>query len=218
MKAVIFDFDGTLIKSENIKLNSFIQIFYEKYNKKKGIKKIYNPLIGKATIDKKIEIIIENILKRKSTKKEIKEFKKEFSKRYKQNLSTCPVISCIYLIDYIKANTKYLFVVSLHEKKDVKDILKHCSLFDLFTNVYGGPKNKKENIINLMKKYKLNNKDILYIGDTENDILVSKKLKIKSIGVNNKLSKRKIFKEIGASESYKEVCKIPFNKIISEKK
>jgi phosphoglycolate phosphatase-like HAD superfamily hydrolase len=218
MKTIIFDFDGTLIKSENIKSNIFREIFYEIYKKKKNVKKVYNSLIGKTNLEKKIEIIITEIIKLKPNKKEINKFKKIFSQKYKERLSTCPIISCIHLLNYIKLNTKYLFVVSLHERNDVKSILKHCNLNKFFTSIYGGPLSKKENITFIMKKYKLNNNEILYIGDTENDITISKKMKIKSIGVNKKLNKRKILKEIGAIEAYKDVCKIPFGKIIPENK
>jgi phosphoglycolate phosphatase len=218
IKAIIFDFDGTLIRSEDIKIEIFVKLFEEKFNIKKNVKKYYISLIGKATIDEKIRLSVKKFLNKETKIKEINLFKKEFSELYRINLSSCPIISCMHLMNYVKHNMKYLFIVSLQEKKDIDLVLKHCGLKKYFIKVYGAPKLKKENITSILKKYKLEPKEIIYIGDSKGDILISKKFNIKSIGVNKRLNKRKILHELGAIKAYKDVCSIPFKDMISNKK
>jgi phosphoglycolate phosphatase len=214
IKAIIFDFDGTLIRSEDIKIEIFVKLFEKIYKIKKDVKKYYISLIGRATIEQKIRLSVKKFLNKEPKLNEINDFKKMFSELYRKNLSTCPIISCMHLMNYVKHNTKYLFIVSLQEKKDINLVLEHCGLKKYFTAIYGAPKLKKENITSILIKYKLEPKEIIYIGDEKTDILVSKKFNIKSIGVNKRLNKRKILHEIGAIEAYKDVCSIPFSKII----
>ena len=48
IKAIGFDFDGTLIMSENEKIKIFEEIFYRKYRIKKGVGRYYKFLAGKV--------------------------------------------------------------------------------------------------------------------------------------------------------------------------
>jgi len=64
---------------------------------------------------------------------------------------------------------KHIIVLSGGTQKEVIELLKDRGLFDCFNGVYGGPKNKEENLQELSLK-----RPILYFGDSEVDYLVAK--------------------------------------------
>ena len=55
-----------------------------------------------------------------------------------------------------------------------------------FIKIYGSPDNKFKNLNKLIKSYKYKRKEILYLGDSNNDYFFAKKSKISFINVRNK--------------------------------
>ena len=63
IRAVGFDFDGTLIMSEDKKGPAMASVFREKFGLKRGVRKEYEKLIGKGySRDDKVEKLFEYFL------------------------------------------------------------------------------------------------------------------------------------------------------------
>lgn len=212
IKAVGFDFDGTLIMSEEEKTQAMAQVFEECYGIKKGVKSAYKKLVGrgKTRHDKVVELV-KRFLKRKPTKKEMKEIEDHFGYHYKKSLRTCPLFQCTNVIKELKKQVKFLFLLSLENKKEVKKVLKHCGLAKYFDEVLGGPKTKKENLEHVLTKHHLQHHEVLYIGDSQSDIVASKKEKIKVVLISKKFSYKQLKETLEADFVFSSLCDLPHN-------
>jgi len=214
IKAVGFDFDDTLISTENKKYKLLEDAINKNFGTKNGIKKEYIKLRGKYNRIQKIEIILTKLLKRKPTKKEIQAVSKEFSKNYKSLLSNCPLFECTNILKELKKQVNFLFLISLEKKGDVREVAKHCGIGKYFNEILGGPKSKLQNLKHVLKKHKLKPGQVIYIGDLKNDIIVSKKLKLKAVGIHKNFTHRKLLKKLGADFTFSNLCEVPFSRLI----
>ena len=53
-----------------------------------------------------------------------------------------------------------------------------------FKSIKGGPLNKKNEMINIRKREKINAQDIVYFGDQKNDYIAAKSAGVGFIGIN----------------------------------
>lgn len=219
INTVIFDFDGTLIYSEEEKSTIFVDLFCQTFvfKNKTLVKKKYRELVGKKNLDNKINAIVTEILQRNLSKKEIQSFRKEFLKRYITNMKSCPIIPCINTLKIIKQKIKYLFIVSLEDELVVCEIAKHCGIHSLFDELYGGPNTKEKNLEIIAQKYCLKPKKIAYVGDSLGDFVVSKNIGLEFFGISNTKEKKKLFEQIGASHLFESVCETSFLQNVQNK-
>lgn len=215
IKAVGFDFDNTLIMSEKEKLNLIEEIFASKYNIKKGVKLAYKNLMGKANNEEKLRMLIRKFLKREPSEREIRELHYTFKKGYEYKLSSCPLVLCINILKELQDQVDFMFLLSLEDKDIVKDVARHCGIAKYFDEILGGPKSKVENFKYIIENKKIKPDEIIYIGDSKEDIIKSKMLKIKAFGIQQNSYQREILKRLGADFTFSNFCQLPLRKIIS---
>jgi phosphoglycolate phosphatase-like HAD superfamily hydrolase len=213
IKAVGFDFDNTLMNSENSKSKIFEEIFYHKYGIRKGVADAYKKLAGKINREEKIVELIKKFLKREPKVKEIKELSYEFSRGYEYRLSYCPLMLCTNILGELKKQVKFTFLVSLENRDVVVSVAKHCGIAKYFDEILGGPKSKIDNFKHVMKMHGIKPEEMLYIGDSSQDIVQSKKLKMKAIGIQKNFSSRHLLDKLGADFTFSTLCDIPYKRI-----
>lgn len=181
VKLLVFDMDGTIIDSDIILYKTW-QELYDLYNDHKvfDIKKI-SEYSGPP-----LDYAINDAFKDYKDKEFIrKEYRKRTKKYYDTDLTLFP-------------NT-YEVLKKIHDEHHIKfaiftaktlEMTKYCldkyyltELFDDFITCDSifPPKPNKEGIEYLINKYKLNNDEIIMVGDTINDALVASNSNIKSI-------------------------------------
>lgn len=214
IKAVGFDFDGTLILSEDVKKEIAASIFLKRYGVKKGVKSAYASMTGKGIPRaRKIEKLFVKFLKRKPKKKELAILNNDFSKEYEKKLMHCPVVKCINILSELKKQTKFMFLLSLENRTQVMNIAKNCNLRKYFDEILGGPKSKIINLKHVLKKHKVQPEETIYIGDSKGDIIASKKLRIKAIRMRDGFNHSKLLKKLGKDFTFSKVCKIPYKRV-----
>jgi len=212
IKAVGFDFDDTLVLSEKHKADLFVEIFEKKYGIKKGVRQCYKSLRGKMNRDEKIARIIKKMLKREPTKKEVKDLSFAFSKGYEYKLAGCPLVECTNILKELKKQVKFMFLLSLENKKQVATVAKHCGISKYFDEILGGPKTKLQNLKHVLDKHGVTPDETIYVGDSKGDVINSKQLKIKSVGLGRTNQHQKILKGLGADFTFSSLCEIPYKK------
>jgi len=211
IRAVGFDFDGTLIMSEEQKAEQMAIVFREKFKIEKGVKAEYQKLAGKAlSREEKVKALFMKFLQRRPTQKETKIIKDHFGKHYEQSLRTCPLFQCTNIIKELKKQVKFIFLLSLEDKKEVKKIASHCGVGQYFDEILGGPKPKVENLKHVLKKHKLKPGEVLYIGDAHSDVIASKKVKIKTILLGKKHMYEKLKEDLEADFRFSNLCEVPY--------
>jgi len=214
-KVVGFDFDNTLIISEDEKRNIAAEIFKKKYGIKRGVKAAYKKLLGKYNRRQKLRMLVKQFLHRNPKKKEIEELYYAFSEGYRYKLATCPLVHCQGMIKKLRKRARFMFLLSLEEKIDVKAVAEHCGVAKYFDEILGGPKPKMKNFMHIIKKHKAKPEDTIYIGDSRGDVLAAKKLGIKVIAVNRNPKKRNSFRKLGSDITISDLCQLDLRKNIT---
>jgi len=219
IKAVGFDFDGTLIMSEQQKAKAMADIFRESFNIKKDVTKAYQKasLLG-LNREKKINLLFQHVFRRQPTKKEFATITNQFSQRYQQSMNTCPLFQCSNMIKELQSQVKFIFLLSLENTREVTAIAKHCGVAQYFDEILGGPKSKVENLQHILRKHNLQSTEVIYIGDSHSDVIASKKLKIKVVLLGKKHTYEKLKEDLAADFRFSSLCDLPRDIFSSEKK
>jgi phosphoglycolate phosphatase len=176
-KYVVFDFDGTLADT--------LQLILKVYRK---IAPEYNiPLLT----DKEVEELRE-----RGAGEIIRKYKIPFYKLpiimlrgYKEFSLLADQVELfegiVELINNLVEQNFKLGILSSNSKENVEKVLSRCNLLDKFEFVHTGKQifSKDKKLKNIMKDYKISNKDIVYVGDESRDIEAANKAEIKSIAV-----------------------------------
>ncbi len=218
-KIIGFDFDGTIIMSEDKKAPAMAAVFKEKFGIKRGVKKEYEKLIGKGyNRDMKVIKLFEIFLKRTPKKKELKIVADHFGAHYMKDMKNCPLFQCTNIIKELKKQVKYMFLLSLENEKEVRKVANRCGVAKYFDEILGGPKPKTKHLENVLKKQKVKPEEVLYIGDAHSDVVASKKMKIKVVLLGKKHLFKKLKEDLQADFVFSSLCDLPHKLVINKLK
>lgn len=181
IKALIFDFDGTIADTLPYTFSKIIEIskkYQIKGNKDEIIKKI-SQLTPKQLIKEfniswfKIPIILWEI-------------KKAQNLLYKKIDEIKIFPSLKKVLKQLKKEGFLLYIYSSNIKRNINRFLKKEGIDNLFKNIYTGNNllSKDKDLLKILKKEKLIKDEVLYIADEIRDVLACKKIGIKIIGVS----------------------------------
>lgn len=165
IEAIIFDFDGVILESGNVKINALKTIF-SKYGDVVVNKVIsHHKNNGGISRFEKIRFYHKEFLGINLSNKQLFELINVFSKNVMQNVLKTDLV--LGVEDFIKSNQqKYkMFISSGTPTTELVEILKIKKINNYFDEVFGSPQNKNEHIKNILTKYKLFPQNVLFIGD-----------------------------------------------------
>ncbi len=210
IKAVGFDFDGTLIMSEDKKGPAMVAVFKEKFGVSKGVRKAYEDLIGKGySRDAKVVLLFKRFFDRKPSTKELKMVADHFGEHYVRSMNTCPLFQCANVIKELKKQVKFTFMLSLENSREVRKVARHCGVARYFDEILGGPTSKIENFKHVIAKHGVKPSDVLYIGDAHSDVVASKKMGVKIILLGKKHTFEKLKGDLEADFVFSNLCDVP---------
>ena len=176
-ETIIFDCDGVLLNSNQIKSNAFYKVAYM-YGHLPALKlKEYHQLHGGISRYEKFEYLFSNILDRRYDKNEIESLLSSFSKEVYKELIRCEVASNLKELREKTKKSNWM-VVSGSDQNELRKIFAERSLDQLFDyGIFGSPADKDE-IINREKSLGKISENSLFIGDSLYDYEVAKKSSI----------------------------------------
>ena len=184
-KGIIYDFDGVICDSVNIKTLAFSKM-YEIYGNDIVNKVVnYHHENGGISRFKKIEYFHKNFLNINLTISKINELANEFSNLVVENVIKSNYIEGAY--DFIKSNKeKYLqFICTGTPKEEIDIILKERNISHFFNDVFGSPTSKTEIILTILDKYNLNRNELIFIGDALTDYNAADEVGLDFIGIKS---------------------------------
>jgi len=181
IKAIIFDFDGVIVESMDIKAKAFAYLFRDYPEHVEDIVSFHMKHGGMPRFEK-FEKIYSEILKIHLSEDRKKNLADEFSQFVFQEVVKCPYVEGA--IEFLRANKgKYLFfIVSGTPEDELKSIVNERKLDQYFTEILGSPIKKNVHNSNLMNKYKLKPEEVMFVGDSIDDWEGVKDIGIKFIG------------------------------------
>jgi len=178
-KLLIFDFDGTISDARALARKNLFRVL-----DKRGYK------YSKAKLDKLLGIKMQFILKAlKLPTKDLQEIRKEF---YSLMIKDSPKLHDCVSIKPLKelSKTHRLIVVSNSERAFLMASAKKLKVNKLFHAFYGAEqfKTKEQELKHILKKYKIQGNQAVYVGDRFSDVESAKKAGVISIAIHNSCS------------------------------
>ncbi len=185
IKAIIFDFDGVILDSVNVKTKAFEKLFSQYGDVIKNKVREHHLLNGGISRYDKFKYYYKNFLNTDIDDNKLKSLGEKFSKLVYDDVCKSEFIEgASDLLKYVSDKYK-TFICTGTPINEIRSILQYRNLNIFFDDVFGSPKSKEEIINEILKKYNLNKNEVLFLGDTMTDFNAAKKTKIKFIGIKN---------------------------------
>ncbi len=171
-KSIIFDCDGVLLNSNNIKSQAFFEIG-KNFGEDKGKALLnYHRVNGGISRNEKFTHFITKILNKEFNEKIYNDLLNQYSSYVFNKLLSCEVTH--NLENLRKLDNKKWFIVSGGNENELIKVFKKRQMLDYFDGgIYGSPRNKIEIFKNLIEDKKISNPAI-YLGDSKYDYYASK--------------------------------------------
>ena len=170
INAIIFDFDGVILESLNVKTNAFRKL-YEPYGSDISKRVVEHHLEngGVSRFDK-IKIYHNNFLGEDIDEKKIQKIAQKFSEIVLDEIIKVPFVDGAK--QFIEDNYKryLMFISSATPTNELNFICKQRKIAKYFQGIFGSPDSKSKHISSIITNYSLNNREIVFIGDSSSDL------------------------------------------------
>ena len=179
---IIFDFDGVLVESNEIRFNGFRKLF-ENYPEDQVERLVaYAKANGGVSRYKKIKYFFNEICLKPITEESVNEWAGKFSKLVEQDVVTAKSVegSVEFLEEY--SNVFDFAIVSGSDQVELRNICRQRKIDHFFKMILGSPVEKKDNIASLLADLNWTPGQSLYVGDSNNDLDAAKANNLNFIG------------------------------------
>ena len=196
LKGLIFDFDGVIAESVQIKTEAFASL-YDQYGTNVVNKVIeHHEENGGMSRFEKIKFYHNSFLHKMINNDEINELANQFSKLVVKRVINSPYVPGV--IEYIEKSYNHydLFISTGTPTIEIKQILQGRNINHYFTDVFGSPEEKTDHLNQILFNYHLKPNEMIFYGDSKTDYIAAKNTKIPFVLIKNSFNN-------SFSESYK---------------
>jgi len=168
IKNIIFDFDGVILESNEVKIQGFFKLFQE-FGKENSLK-ISNYFKDNAGLSRYdvINYFFLVILNEEMDKIKLTEYANKYSNIVKEAVINTEFVTGVK--KFLSENVQYkLFIVSSSDEKDLKYICTKLNIDRYFESIIGSPTKKADNIKFIIDSFGLRKNETVYVGDSIND-------------------------------------------------
>ena len=170
IKNILFDFDGVIVESNEIKAWAFYEL-YKPYGNDIANKVFeYYTQEGGVARDKKFKKYHGELLNQKLSKKQVDALSDRFSKLVVSNVSNAPFVKGVRKFIVQNYSDMHFSIISGTPHSELLKICKALEIDNYFQEICGSPKNKVDWSNEIIDKYKLNKKQTVFIGDATTDL------------------------------------------------
>jgi len=181
LKAIIFDFDGVICESVEVKTGAFRKLFQSYPKHLDQILRFHMDNGGMSRFEK-FKIIYRDFLRQELTANHSRELGRKFTQYSYQAVLDSPSVKGAgeFLKKYHQ--TFLFFIVSGTPQEEMVSIVKEKGLGKYFQGVYGAPRLKGELLAMILKQHGLRNNEAVFVGDSRTDYEGADQVGIKFIG------------------------------------
>jgi phosphoglycolate phosphatase-like HAD superfamily hydrolase len=179
---IIFDFDGVLVESNEIRFNGFRKLFKGYPSDEVDRLVGYAKANGGVSRYKKIEYFFNTIHQEPVTKELVNKWAAEFSGLVEQDIVEAKPVegSLGFLGKYL--NQFDFAIVSGSDQAELRRVCKKRGIDHFFEMILGSPIEKKDNIASLLSDLNWQPSKSLYVGDSNNDLEAAEANKLDFVG------------------------------------
>ena len=165
IESVIFDFDGVIADSTNIKTEAFVALYSQYSEETQSQVKSYHIRHSGVSRYKKIYYFQKEIVNEDYSEKKINQLALQFSEIVLENVINSKFIPGAR--EFIEKNYAHLdlHIATGTPQSEIEIIAQEKKLSHLFKSIYGTPLTKTEIVEKILKKFTYNNKNVVLIGD-----------------------------------------------------
>ncbi|MEW6112473.1 MAG: HAD hydrolase-like protein [Thermodesulfobacteriota bacterium] len=164
-KAIVFDFDGVILESMDIKTQAFRDLFQDYPDHLDDIVKLHVENGGMPRFEK-FDIIFRDLLKKPLSPDHRRELGRRFSELVFQKVIACPFVAGADLFLDKYSSKLELFVASGTPEPELRQIVEKRELGRFFRGVYGSPRTKAEIVRQIVTENGFHPSEVLFVGDT----------------------------------------------------
>ncbi len=176
IKAILWDFDGVIADSVNVKTEGFYELYLPYGNHVAEKVKKYHLANGGMSRFKKFEYFQTVLLGQSSPVpgKIIESLANRFSQLVLKKVINAPYVKGVQNTLEKYSHIVDNYIVSGTPMEEMKIIIKERKLDGYFNDVYGSPKDKKQLTDEIITKYGYYPNEIVFIGDALSDFEAAK--------------------------------------------
>ncbi|MBI1911119.1 MAG: HAD family hydrolase [Deltaproteobacteria bacterium] len=169
IKAIVFDFDGVLVESADIKTQAFRKLFSSYPDQVDEMVRYHLAHMGISRFQK-FRHFYENILKSEYTPEMGQALGERFSCLVYEEVLKAPFVKgAAELLE--RHHREYLmFIASGTPQQELADIVRARGLEGYFRGIWGSPRLKAEILTGILAGYGLCRKEVVFVGDAETDM------------------------------------------------
>ena len=180
-KAIVFDFDGVILESMDVKTRAFRDLFKDHPQYQDRIVQFHLENGGMSRFEK-FRIIYRDILARPLPEDEFERLSGEFSQLVVEEVLRCPFVPGTQKFLKKYSLVYDLFVASGTPEAELRLIVRERNLTGFFRQVYGSPKEKSHILREIMASNSYSPEDAVFVGDSKNDYDAALKASIPFVG------------------------------------
>lgn len=182
--AIIFDWDGVITDSVNIKTEAFMEIF--KFSSPEIRQKIleHQKISGGISRFEKYQFYMKEFLHQDVSPEELQNFEQRYYDLIVHKILQAPFINGVTeTLQTLHTQKIPAFVVSGSPTEELKALARARKIDHYFTKIYGSPKTKSVLIQEILEEYSFNPSRITFLGDAITDYNAAKTNHINFIGI-----------------------------------
>ena len=164
IRVIIFDFDGVIVESVDIKTGAFAELFK---NERAHVEAIVNYHKANGGISRmaKIRHIYTDILKKPLSESDFERLCQKYADLVQARVKTCPYVAGAFEFLEKYAGQFDCYVVSGTPHEEVQEIVKARNLGRFFKGVYGSPKLKALWVKEILQAASCLSHEAVFVGD-----------------------------------------------------
>ncbi len=189
VKVIVFDLDGTLIDSNQLKYDAFFEIFKGKRERNDAVREVLREHREKSRFH-----IVRMVIERLGTEpgsctedmdRLVSSYAEAYNRIVEQGAANCPEKpGCSDTLKILHRHFR-LFVNSSTPNDPLKRIIQARGLEGYFARVYGYPPGKLENLKMVSETSGAQPSEICFVGDGQSDLDAAKAIGCRFIGIRN---------------------------------
>jgi HAD superfamily hydrolase (TIGR01549 family) len=177
IRAVVFDFDGVVLESADIKTNAFRELF----DGNEEAVTYHLAHVGVSRYEKFRHIVTE-ILEQPYTEAEERELGQRFNQLVLDEVLRCPFVPGARELLDRRHREVPLFVASGTPQPELRQIVAARGIEHVFAGVYGTPPTKGEIIGRILFERELDEPEVVMVGDADTDLKGAREVGVRFVG------------------------------------
>jgi phosphoglycolate phosphatase-like HAD superfamily hydrolase len=189
---VVFDFDGVLVDSNAVKRRAYGEIFADRA----ASTAVVESVLESNTEDDRfgvIRAILQGLAGKKGEgSSQLDQLVSQYAERYnaicEEHAATCAEVRGASSALTRLSRQHPLYIISATPEEPLRRIVTRRGWSRYFRDVLGRPRNKRENLAQVMRQETLEGSQIVFVGDGRRDLDTAREAGCRFIGVRNEFN------------------------------